>query len=177
MSEYEDHYDYRDMNGDNRYVEVPIDILTTARGLTDEQVKNLLSVGAATVKAFSDTDLGLYFGITVSNGIPVIGVSSYVLHIADITGRGTFLDDFMYDEAPYHPLLENKGWYHNPVMWAMAATTVRDLIGIDSLWGPDQYTFLTMPWEIVVGPIPTLILPEEKELILPELEVPYAGVY
>lgn len=147
-------FDYRDMHGFNGYVDPVMSLIETASELSDDTIFALLDAGKEVVSLFTseDTHFNTYWGTYISNGTPVMGTSAYSLYVADEIGRGSFLDDYMYDE-PAHPLLEGVGWYYNPVKWAIAALTVRDLIGISPQWGPDQYSFMTLPWRTVVGPI------------------------
>jgi hypothetical protein len=147
-------FDYRDMNGFNGYVDPVLELIEASTELSDDQIFELLGTGREVVAAFTSEDVfqNTYWGIHVQNGISVMGTSSYSIYVADEVGRGTFLDDYMWD-GPTHPLLEGVGWYYNPAKWAIAAVTIRDLIGISPQWTADQYNFMTLPWTEVVGPI------------------------
>jgi hypothetical protein len=153
-------FDYKDMNGFDGYIDPVLELLDTVKSLPDTTVNDLIDYGSVLVRAFTSEDahLNTYWGVHTPNfGVPVMGTSSYAIYVADKVGRGLFLDDYMVGEVA-HPLLEGIGWYYNPVKWATAALVVRDLIGIAPQWGPDQFEFMTMPWETIVGDLPRSIL-------------------
>ncbi len=150
-------YDYKDNLGFNGYVDPVLRLLDKAKELTDDQVFELLDAGKRAVQAFSSEDLyqNIYWGLHHVHGTPVMGTSSYAIYLADDTGRGVFLDDYMWSDAT-HPLLEGVGWYYNPLKWAICALTVQDLVGIAPQWTVDHYNFMTLPWRDVIGPISTV---------------------
>jgi len=167
VSDFTDLYDYKDVNGFNEYVVPALEIINIAYDMSTEQVEKLISRSREVVQAFSaNEDERLFWGIAESGGRPVVGLSSYALYAADKTGRGIFLDDYMWGET-LNPALINVGWYNNPVYHAIAAVTVGDLIGVNSQWSADHFNFLTLPWTDVVGPLPEIIIPGKKLYVGP----------
>lgn len=146
----EELYGLPDINGFDGFYEPVLEVFTKALSLSHEERYQIWEVHDSLVNAVlaaGDPQYQRYLGLGSEFPVDHLLVNAVDYYVADMTGRGDLWD------------LVTESWYdkiRKPIAHTLGAMVVQDLIGVHEQWGPDQYTFMTLPWETVIGPLPKI---------------------